>query len=65
MTKQQYFTIIEKQIQQLNDRIDAKIMHGLSYAAESKKHKELLRQLRLHKKAPIGFGRLFGAVFQY
>jgi len=49
--------VIEKEIKALNWRIDLKIVQGISYAVESRKHKKLVRQLRM--LAPRKFG-LFG-----
>ena len=52
---------IEKEIKSLNWRIDVKIVQGLSYAAEARKHKRLVRQLSV--LAPRRFG-LFNRMTQ-
>lgn len=64
MTQQQYFKVIERQLQQINDRIDTKILKGDSYTTESKKHKELVQKLRAYNRQSSIFGRLFTTVFQ-
>ncbi len=58
MTRHQYTQNIHKQLQALNERIDYKIMHGQSYADDSRRHKTLLRQIARQSKQ--GFlARLF------
>lgn len=46
MTTAQYQKSLQREIAQLNRRIDMMIIRGQSYMAESRKHKMLLRQLR-------------------
>jgi hypothetical protein len=46
MTTTQYQKTLQRELAQLNRRIDMMIIKGQSYMAESKKHKMLLRQLR-------------------
>lgn len=46
MTTTQYQKTLQRELAQLNRRIDMMIIKGQSYGAESKKHKMLLRQLR-------------------
>lgn len=46
MTTTQYQKTLQRELVQLNRRIDMMIIKGQSYIAESKKHKMLLRQLR-------------------
>ncbi len=57
MTRTQYTKAIELELARLNERIDAKILRGQHYAQESKKHKELLQQIRRQSRASI-FSRL-------
>ncbi|MDP1624935.1 MAG: hypothetical protein Q8L64_04155 [bacterium] len=54
MSKNQMIGAIEREIKALNWRIDLKIVQGLSYAAESRRHKRLVSQLRM--LAPRRFG---------
>lgn len=46
MSKQQYLRALNKEIQKLNGIIDHKIMHHDDYRRESRRHKELLQQIR-------------------
>ncbi len=46
MTTAQYQKTLQNELARLNRRIDMMIIQGQSYAAESKKHKMLLRQIR-------------------
>ncbi len=61
MTKTQYLHIVEKELTYLNDRIDRKIISGLGYDSEARRHKRLVgltHQLR-HKTF---LGRILGMV---
>lgn len=46
MTTTQYQKSLQRELSQINRRIDMMIIKGESYLAESRKHKMLLRQLR-------------------
>ena len=46
MTQHQVFKVIVSEIEMLNKEIDLKIIRGLSYAEESKRHKTLLARLK-------------------
>lgn len=46
MTTAQYQKSLQRELAQINRRIDMMIIRGQSYASESRKHKMLLRQLR-------------------
>jgi hypothetical protein len=48
MTQQEYKKTIEAEIRSLNKKIDLKIIKGLPYSDESRKHKMLLRKLQNH-----------------
>jgi hypothetical protein len=50
MSKHQYITSLEQQINLLNARIDAKIMSGQQYVLESRKHRLLLQKIREQKR---------------
>lgn len=41
----QYKNSIEREIARINDRIDIKIVKGLSYAKEARRHRKLLYEL--------------------
>ncbi len=47
MTTAQYQKTLQRELAQLNRRIDMMIIKGQSYIAESRKHKMVLRQLRV------------------
>ncbi len=61
MSQHQYITSLEHQINLLNQRIDAKIMSGQQYVAESRKHRMLLQKIRAQKREHRSgvFGRFF------
>jgi hypothetical protein len=46
MTTTQYQKSLQKELSQINRRIDMMILKGESYVQESQKHKILLRQMR-------------------
>ncbi len=46
MTKHKIITTINKEINKINDEIDMKILQGLAYRAEARRHKMLLNKLR-------------------
>jgi hypothetical protein len=48
MTREQYITILQKEVEKLNKEIDFKIVHGQSYSGEAKKHRALLTEIRKH-----------------
>ncbi len=45
MSKQHFERSLRKELKVLNEVIDARIMRGLSYARESKRHKMILSSL--------------------
>lgn len=60
MTQRQYIQIVENEIAALNERIDRKILSGLGYDSEARRHKRLLGLTRQMKRK--GFmERIFGA----
>lgn len=60
MTRQQYTKKIQHQLQVLNEQIDYKILRGQRYVEESRRHKELLRQVARQTKSSL-FSRLFAS----
>lgn len=50
MSKQQYLKALNQEIQKLNGIIDHKIMYHHDYKRESRRHKELLRQIRKEER---------------
>ena len=46
MTKYKTIITINKEINKINEEIDMKIIQGLAYRAESRRHKILLEKLR-------------------
>ncbi|MCC7436282.1 hypothetical protein IT402_00170 [Candidatus Nomurabacteria bacterium] len=62
MTTTQYQKSLQRELAQLNRKIDMMIVKGQSYVTESKKHKMLLRQLRAMEGRGL-FGRLASMSF--
>lgn len=52
MNTQQMRRVIRRELDELNHKIDAKIVRGRSYAAEARRHKDLLFRLYNLNKAP-------------
>ena len=46
MSRKQYITALNVEIQKLNGIIDHKIIHNGDYKSEARRHKKLLAQLR-------------------
>ncbi|MEK7605972.1 MAG: hypothetical protein AAB458_00010 [Patescibacteria group bacterium] len=65
MKYHQFQDRIEDQIQSLNMLIDEKILHGISYKAEAKRHKALIRWARRDRKQRSLFAKFasFTALF--
>lgn len=62
MSKYQLTKAIQKELDVLNKRIDDKILRGISYASEAKRHKMLLAQLTRFNRHSSGksiFSRMF------
>ena len=51
MSKHNFEKTLRKELEILNDRIDEKIIRGLSYAVEARRHKFILSQLSSLKRA--------------
>ncbi len=51
MSQQEYTRTIEAQLRELNKQIDLKILKGLSYVTESRKHRLLLSKLRPERES--------------
>ena len=58
MSQKQYLQLIEREIQEINKKIDVKIMQGESYMKEARDHKLLLKKVRYHARRTF-FSRLF------
>jgi len=50
MSKEQYLKIIEREIHNVNKKIDAKIIKGIDYSREALEHKQLLHKIRQHRR---------------
>ncbi len=50
MTREQYLKIIEREIHNINKKIDIKILRGEDYSKEAREHKELLHKIRQHSR---------------
>ncbi len=59
MSKREILKSVQKEIESINRRIDERIVRGLSYGFEARRHKTLLSQLNKLRKDSSGiFGRL-------
>lgn len=50
MSREQYLKIIEREIHNINKRIDVKIIEGADYKKEAREHKQLLHKIRQHSR---------------
>jgi len=53
MSKEQYLKIIEKEIHNINKKIDMKILSGEEYSKEARDHKLLRKKLIQHSSGNI------------
>ena len=66
MSKYQIAKEVQKELEVLNRRIDQKILRGVSYITEARRHKMLLAQLtRLHRHRSFGFFGRLSSVFSF
>lgn len=61
MTQHQYQHRLESELDSLNSLIDEKIIRGLSYRSEAKRHKMLIKQARQMRRRPL-FSRVLSYV---
>ena len=54
MSQKQYLTMLEREIQKINKRIDLKILQGEKYSKEARDHKLLLQKVRYHTQKSLG-----------
>ncbi len=50
MNREQYIKIVEREIHNINKKIDIKILQGVDYRKEAREHKQLLHKIRQHKR---------------
>jgi hypothetical protein len=65
MSRQQYLKLLEKEIHELNKKIDQKILRGEAYYREARDHKLLLRKVRQNRPSTSIFSRFIPALFQF
>lgn len=53
MSKETYLTIVQKKLERINTSIDFKILNGLNYQEEARRHKMLLDQVRKLRRKRI------------
>jgi hypothetical protein len=58
MSREQYIKIIQKEIQDINKKIDMKILQGEEYRKEARDHKLLRRKMLQHSRRSF-FGKFF------
>lgn len=64
MSREQYVKLIEKELHNVNKRIDMKILQGEDYSRESRDHKILRRKILQHSRH-IFFSRFFTLMFKF
>ena len=64
MTREQYIKIIERELHNINKRIDVKILQGMDYAREAREHKQLLHKIRQHSRKRF-LGRLLNGLNKF
>ena len=57
MSREQYLKIVEREIHNINKKIDIKILQGMDYSREAREHKQLLHKIRQHSIRGL-FGNL-------
>jgi len=62
MSSNTFKKAIERELQKLNEEIDNKIVKGLSYIKESKRHKALFLQLNKFNRRSNLFQRSFNLI---
>ena len=50
MSREQYLKIVEREIHNINKKIDVKILHGMDYSKEAREHRQLLHKIRQHSR---------------
>lgn len=50
MTKREYIHSLQKKLKQINQVIDFKILHGLKYHEEARRHKEILARIKKQRE---------------
>jgi len=56
MSKQNLERVLMRELEVINDEIDKKIIRGLSYAKEARRHKFILNRLSDIRRAETGTG---------
>lgn len=60
MSKNQTIKVIKMELEKINQEIDLKIIKGVSYVRESRRHRFLMSQLRRLSPSPMTwFGKSF------
>jgi len=50
MNREQYLKIIERELHNINKKIDIKILQGIDYTKEAREHRQLLHKIRQHSR---------------
>ncbi len=64
MNREQYVKIIERELHNINKRIDMKILQGVEYRKEARDHKILQKKMRQHSRKSF-FSKFGSAVPQF
>ncbi len=62
MSKQNVEKALKKELKVINEIIDSRIIRGLSYSKEARRHKEILNSLANMKRNGAWFSRSFSLV---
>lgn len=54
MSQSQYLKMLEREINNINKKIDVKILKGLDYTREARDHKLLLKKVRYNTQKSFG-----------
>ncbi|MFA7191776.1 MAG: hypothetical protein WC089_00540 [Candidatus Paceibacterota bacterium] len=64
MSKEQYIKLIERELNNINKRIDMKILAGQEYHKEAQDHKLLRRKILQHSRRAY-FNRFFPMILKF
>lgn len=57
MSKQQFKSVLQDELNKLNEQIDLKVMRGLPYAREARRHRQVVTELRRLNRDHLGLWR--------
>ncbi len=57
MSKQQFKSALQEELNKLNEQIDWKVLRGLPYAREARRHRQIVAELRRLNRHHLGLWR--------